>query len=614
MAGITRNTLCRLLLAASILALPAAAADGARIECPPGAYLEAEPCGTNTNPGCGVEPPALETIADGGVVCGTAWADGGQRDEDWYEVWLTGGAKRIRLQNIDVELPLRVRLYSRPPITCEDLPDSVSVLCQPGVPGTLELVASPQWNSYLVCGRYWIRVAPEDQTGPILHGYPCGTSNDYQFEVVVDYEPYPLCWLPWWFSWENEPDYCTSPQPDTFNAGCDQFLTPPGPSYYISDSFEILCATSGWYNLPAVICPGDLNCDGVLDFGDINPFVSALANWPVWLAQHPNCPPKNADINGDGAYGGPRGFGDINPFVRLLAGGAGQPIPCSHDPVPTPDYDWFRFRIVDGPKTTSLFFVSGFQATLEVYSQAEGCYVPPMARWEIASYDTLSVKFPCLAPGWYWMRVIPKPGVPCGRQYEIGIEEFLACEPCDLACQPSDTRENEACGQHVNDACGPAAMPIPDPYWPNQSVICGTTYNLLQPEETDEDWYRFDIPPGENRYLVVVLNAEIALTPWVTIQGCEGLGWLVEDGIDCDPGGQWRGFYIDKAHIPGGAHVDLRITPQLWNRYAGWHANPVHAPCETTYRLIAGYSPTPPRDGDFGIQFEELTPSAPPPR
>ncbi len=78
---------------------------------------------------------------------------------------------------------------------------------------------------------------------------------------------------------------------------------------------------------PAV-CAGDLNCSGFIDFGDINPFVLALSNWPQWKATYPNCPEQNADVNGDGQYGGSQGFGDINPFVALLASGGGQPIPC----------------------------------------------------------------------------------------------------------------------------------------------------------------------------------------------------------------------------------------------------------------------------------------------
>jgi hypothetical protein len=64
--------------------------------------------------------------------------------------------------------------------------------------------------------------------------------------------------------------------------------------------------------------PGDLNCDGLVDFGDINPFVQFLTSFPAWQAAYVNCPPENGDINGDGLY---PDFGDINPFVALLTGG-----------------------------------------------------------------------------------------------------------------------------------------------------------------------------------------------------------------------------------------------------------------------------------------------------
>jgi predicted outer membrane repeat protein len=62
---------------------------------------------------------------------------------------------------------------------------------------------------------------------------------------------------------------------------------------------------------------GDLDCDGDVDFGDINPFVQFLANFSLWQTTHPGCPPQNGDTNGDGLY---PDFGDINPFVALLTG------------------------------------------------------------------------------------------------------------------------------------------------------------------------------------------------------------------------------------------------------------------------------------------------------
>ncbi len=62
--------------------------------------------------------------------------------------------------------------------------------------------------------------------------------------------------------------------------------------------------------------PGDLNCDGVIDAADINPFVAALSWPPRYLAEFTACNLYNADVNGDNQID----LGDINPFVALLTG------------------------------------------------------------------------------------------------------------------------------------------------------------------------------------------------------------------------------------------------------------------------------------------------------
>ncbi len=61
-------------------------------------------------------------------------------------------------------------------------------------------------------------------------------------------------------------------------------------------------------------CPGDMNCDGLIDFGDIDPFVAILGGAVP-------CNADNADVNGDGVID----FADIDPFVALLASGATCP-------------------------------------------------------------------------------------------------------------------------------------------------------------------------------------------------------------------------------------------------------------------------------------------------
>ena len=61
---------------------------------------------------------------------------------------------------------------------------------------------------------------------------------------------------------------------------------------------------------------GDMNCDGAVNFGDIDPFVTALSGQAAYEAQYPNCNWLNADCNSDGTVN----FGDIDPFVALLGG------------------------------------------------------------------------------------------------------------------------------------------------------------------------------------------------------------------------------------------------------------------------------------------------------
>jgi hypothetical protein len=79
------------------------------------------------------------------------------------------------------------------------------------------------------------------------------------------------------------------------------------------------------------VCIGDMNCDGAINFGDINPFVQYLSQFAVWQATYNNCNARNGDINCDGHFG-QSSFGDINPFVSLItqcAGGCNCPGPIS---------------------------------------------------------------------------------------------------------------------------------------------------------------------------------------------------------------------------------------------------------------------------------------------
>jgi hypothetical protein len=79
--------------------------------------------------------------------------------------------------------------------------------------------------------------------------------------------------------------------------------------------------TGDWARLTANMCTcqvphtiGDLNCDGVINGYDIDPFVLALTGPAEYAAQFADCDYMLADCNGDGYVNGY----DIDPFVQLL--------------------------------------------------------------------------------------------------------------------------------------------------------------------------------------------------------------------------------------------------------------------------------------------------------
>jgi hypothetical protein len=62
---------------------------------------------------------------------------------------------------------------------------------------------------------------------------------------------------------------------------------------------------------------GDVNCDGSVDFNDIDPFVTALISRDDYESQYPDCDYSLADINQDGSVD----FNDIDGFVECLING-----------------------------------------------------------------------------------------------------------------------------------------------------------------------------------------------------------------------------------------------------------------------------------------------------
>ncbi len=72
----------------------------------------------------------------------------------------------------------------------------------------------------------------------------------------------------------------------------------------------------GAYEFGATI-PGDTNCDGLVTFDDVTPFVTAVARPAEYEAQYPGCNWLTADCD----FNGTVNFDDINAFVELMVGG-----------------------------------------------------------------------------------------------------------------------------------------------------------------------------------------------------------------------------------------------------------------------------------------------------
>ena len=70
-------------------------------------------------------------------------------------------------------------------------------------------------------------------------------------------------------------------------------------------------------NFGRIPLTGDMNCDGNVNFFDIDGFVLAVTDPDAYWAMYPDCDLANADCNGDCAVD----FFDIDAFVELVVGG-----------------------------------------------------------------------------------------------------------------------------------------------------------------------------------------------------------------------------------------------------------------------------------------------------
>jgi hypothetical protein len=79
------------------------------------------------------------------------------------------------------------------------------------------------------------------------------------------------------------------------------------------------------------VLPGDLDCNGILDFDDVDPFVLGMSNPAAYEAQYGMSPDVKGDMDGDGD----QDFDDIPCFTSALNGE-----PCNPTGIPLPPAVW----------------------------------------------------------------------------------------------------------------------------------------------------------------------------------------------------------------------------------------------------------------------------------
>lgn len=134
---------------------------------------EGEGCGGDTNAGCNVDPPALDSITLGDTICGTTFAAGGFRDTDWYEFFTFAD------EEVTITLTSQATLTAL--ILGGDCAGGVFVVAEAHSAGDCVPVST---TIDLAAGPYILLVLPEDDDlNPIFEGYPCGYANDYRLET-----------------------------------------------------------------------------------------------------------------------------------------------------------------------------------------------------------------------------------------------------------------------------------------------------------------------------------------------------------------------------------------------------------------------------------------------
>ncbi len=354
------------------------------LTCPDGATDEGEDCGADTNGGCNATPNVFGSIACGETICGTAWADGGTRDTDWFLVTTTAEC---------TTLTATLTYEGNGVVFIVDGIDA----CAPVVIGTTgsssNCEAGPPASADVPPGTYAVFVA-----NAAFDGAPCdGGAVDYfvTLECIEGCEPPgPIC--------GEGAGPCGEPNgtPGCEDVVCCELVCAQDP-FCCDVEWDQICADAAAdlcdQGLPPCSCPGDLDGDGVVGAADLAillaawntdgegaPFCSPdfdnsgnvdAADLAVLLAAWGDCPaPANADACEDRVdiMLGSTDYSTLDATTDGLAH-----VGCQFDGQTYEDI-WFNYTAMEsGTLTVSTCDAADYDTDLVVYAGCDTADCPP---------------------------------------------------------------------------------------------------------------------------------------------------------------------------------------------------------------------------------------------
>ena len=190
------------------------------VPCPPGASDEGEPCGDDTNGGCNSTPAVFGAVACGETLCGSAWAEGGSRDTDWY--LLTVGDFTRFTWTLESEFPGAAFIIEDPAGDCSTAAVAAAAYSD----------CAPESAVYDVRpGTYYFWVGAGNAVEGIFDGYPCsGLETDYV--ATLGCEPIdPFYCFSFWTNCPYPDDWITNVTFNTINNTTGDECAADPPSY-----------------------------------------------------------------------------------------------------------------------------------------------------------------------------------------------------------------------------------------------------------------------------------------------------------------------------------------------------------------------------------------------